>query len=82
MPKFEMLEDISVTSEISDATITARLRRQLDYKPSRFTSGPYWLDLRVGSVHVSHYGVAHDFAHEAAARFLLKHVNGISPRLH
>lgn len=50
-PIFETLEDISVASEIGDTTVAVRLRRQLNYRPSRFTSGPYWLDLHVGSVH-------------------------------
>lgn len=81
-PVFETLEEISIASEISDAVVAVRLRRQLNYQPSRFTAGPYWVDLRVGSLCVSHYGVAQEFAREAAARFLLKHVKGISPNLH
>ena len=82
IPKFEILEDISVASEISDATIAVRLRRQLNYEPSRFTSGPYWLDLRVGSVHKPYYCVDQPFAREAAARFLLEYVKGIAPSVH
>lgn len=82
MPKFETLEDISVASEISDATISVRLRRQINYHPSRFSSGPYWLDLLVGSVHKPHYCVDQQFAQEAATRFLLEHVKGIMPVRH
>jgi len=81
-PTFETLEDISVASEISDATIVVRLRRQLDYQPSRFTSGPYWLDLRVGGVHKPYYCVDQRTAKEAAIRFLLEHVKGIAPSVH
>jgi hypothetical protein len=81
-PTFETLEDVSVVSEISDATIAVRLRRQLNYEPSRFTSGPYWLDLRVGSVHKPYYCVGQQFAREAAARFLLEYVKGIVPSVH
>lgn len=82
LPKFETLEDISVASEISDAAITVRLRRQLNYQPSRFTSGPYWLDLRVGSVHTAYYCVDKQFAQETAARYLLMYVKGIAPSVH
>lgn len=82
MLEFETLEEFSVASEVSDATVVVRLRRQLNYKPSRFTSGPYCLDLTVGSVAHQHYGIDELRAREAAARFLLKYVNGIAPSLH
>lgn len=81
-PVFETLEDISVPSEIDDTTVAVRLRRQLNYQPSRFTSGPYWVDLRVGSVHKPYYCVDRQFAKEAATRFLLEHVKGIAPSRH
>lgn len=81
-PIFETLEDISVASEIGDTTVTVRLRRQLNYQPSRFTSGPYWLDLRVGSVHKPYYCVNQQVAKEAAMRFMLEHVTGIAPSVH
>ncbi len=81
-PIFETLEDISVASEIIDATVAVRVRRQLNYQPSRFTSGPYWVDLRIGSVHKPYYCVDQQFAKEAATRFLLEHVKGIAPSVH
>ena len=81
-PNFETIEEYSIASKVSDATVSIRLRRQLNYHPSRFTSGPYWLDLLVGSVHRPYYCVDHHFAQEAATRFLLEHVKGIMPVKH
>lgn len=81
-PVFETLEEISIASEISDAVVAVRLRRQLNYQPSRFTSGPYWLDLRVGSVHKPYYCLEQRTAKEMATRFLLEHVKGIAPSVH
>lgn len=81
-PKFETIEEYSVASEVSDATVSIRLRRQLNYQLSRFTSGPYWLDLRVGGVHRSYYCVDQRAAKETATRFLLEHVKGIAPSVH
>ena len=80
-PEFETIEEFAVDSEVADTTVEVRLRRQLNHKPTRFSAGPYWLDLQVGSVHVSHYGVDEHFAREAAARFLLQHVDGVAPYL-
>lgn len=81
-PVFETIEEFAVDSEIADTTVKVRLRRQINHKPTRFSHGPYWLDLQVGSVHVPYYGVDERFAREAAARFLLQHTNGIAPPLH
>ncbi|WP_175762097.1 hypothetical protein [Burkholderia anthina] len=82
MLKFETLEEFSVASEISDATVKVRLRRLLNHKPTRFSPAPYCLDLAVGSVVHQHYGIDEPRAREAATRFLLKHVKGIAPALH
>ncbi|CAG9223734.1 conserved hypothetical protein [Paraburkholderia tropica] len=82
MMEFETLEEFSVASEISDATVKVRLRRQLNHKPTRFSPAPYCLDLAVGSVVYQHYGIDEQRAREAAMRFLLKHVNGVAPPLH
>ncbi|VVE42764.1 hypothetical protein PMO31116_04202 [Pandoraea morbifera] len=82
LPEFQTVEEFSVDSEIADATVKVRLRRQINHKPTRYSRGPYWLDLRVGGVHVPHYGVGERFAREAALRFLLEHVKGIAPTRH
>lgn len=79
LPEFETIEELSVDSEVSDATVKVRLRRQTNHKPIKYSRGPYWLDLQVGGVHVPHYGVDERFAREAACRFLLEHVKGIAP---
>lgn len=82
MLKFETLEEFSVNSEISDATIKVRLRRLLNHKPMQFSPSPYCLDLAAGSVVHQHYGIDEPRARETAARFLLRHVKGIAPPLH
>ena len=82
MLEFETLEEFSVESEVSDATVTVKLRRLLNHKPTRLSPAPYCLDLAVGSVRRQHYGIDEQRAREAAARFLLKHVKGIAPPLH
>lgn len=82
MLELETLEEFSVASEVSDVTVTVKLRRMLNHKPTRFSPAPYCLDLAVGSVVQQHYGIDESRAHEAATRFLLKHVKGIAPPLH
>lgn len=82
MLEFETLEDFAVQSEVRDCTVSIRLRRQANYIPTRFTSGPYCLDLGIGSVRRQHYGIDELRARETAARFLLEHVKGIAPPLH
>ncbi|MCA8137297.1 hypothetical protein [Burkholderia cepacia] len=82
MLEFETLEEFSVTSEISDATVKVRLRRLLNHKPTRLGPAPYCLDLAAGSVVHQHYGIDERSARETATRFLLKHVKGIAPPLH
>jgi hypothetical protein len=82
MLEFETLEEFSVVSEVSDATVKVRLRRLLNHKPTRFFPAPYCLDLTVGSVFHQHYGIDEQRARETATRFLLKHIKGIAPRLH
>lgn len=81
-PEFEIVEDFAISSEVADAMVRVRLRRQTNHKPARYSPGPYWLDLSAGSVHVPHYCVEERFAREAAARFLLEHVRGIVPTRH
>ncbi|MDN7971041.1 hypothetical protein QZM91_26175 [Burkholderia multivorans] len=80
-PVFEIIEDFEVESDIyTDGTkVRVRLRRQLNYTPSRFTRGPYWLDLNVGSIHQPFWNVSEGTAREAACRFLLKHAKGVAP---
>jgi len=80
--EFETLEELSVASEVSDATVTVKLRRLLNHTPTRFSPAPYCLDLAVGSICRQHYGIDEPRAREMAARFLLKHVKGIAPQLH
>lgn len=82
MFEFETLEEFSIASEVSDATVTVKLRRQLNHKPTRFSSGPCRLDLTVGSICRQHYGIDETRARETATRFLLEHVKGICPPLH
>jgi hypothetical protein len=82
LPEFETVEEFSVNSEVVDATVKVRLRRQTNHKPTRYSRGAYWLDLQVGSAHVPHYCVDERFAREAALRFLLEHVKGIAPTRH
>lgn len=82
LPEFEPVEEFSVDSEISDTIVKIRLRRQTNHKPTRYSRGPYWLDLQVGSEHVPHYCVDERFAREAACRFLLEHVKGFVPTRH
>lgn len=81
-PEFETVEEYSVESEVSEATVKVRLRRQTNHKLTRYSRGSYWLDLQVGSVHVPHYGVEERFAREAVSRFLLEHIKGIAPTRH
>jgi len=80
--EFETLEEFSVKSEVSDATVTVRLRRQLNHEPTRYSSGPYRIDLTVGSVHRQHYGIDELRARVTAVRFVLAHVKGVAPPLH
>lgn len=82
MLEFEILEEFSVASEVSEATVKVRLRRMLKHKPTRFSPAPYCLDLAVGSVLSQHYGIDEQRARETATRFLLEHVKGIAPPLH
>lgn len=82
LPEFETVEEFSVDSEVADATVKVRLRRQTNHKATWCSRGPYWLDLQVGSVHVPHYCVDERFAREAALRFLLEHVEGVAPTRH
>lgn len=82
MPEFETLEDFSVQSEVGDYLVKVRLRRRADYIPTRFTTGPYCLDLAAGHIQHQYYGMDEQRAREAASRFLLEHVNGIAPALH
>ncbi|WP_205194900.1 hypothetical protein [Burkholderia sp. Ax-1719] len=81
MLEFETLEEFSVASEVSDATVTVKLRRLLNHKPTRFSPAPYCLDLTVGSICRQHYGIDELHARETAARFLLTHIKGIAPPL-
>ncbi len=80
--QFETIEELSVQPEIAGTTVRIRLRRKIDYKPTQFSQGPFWLDLHAGRVHVPHYGVDEQVAKEAATRFLLEHVSGITPSVH
>jgi hypothetical protein len=82
LPKFETVEEFSIDSEIAETTCKIRLRRQTNHQPTRYSPGPYWLDLRVGGVHIPHYCVEEQFAREAATRFLLEYVKGIVPTRH
>ncbi|MCR1768924.1 hypothetical protein [Burkholderia glumae] len=82
-PVFEIIEDFKVESKLykDGTTVRVLLRRQLNHRPSRFSLGPYWLDLRVGAHHMPHYCVPEATAREAACRFLLKHTEGVAPLL-
>ncbi|MGK8204314.1 hypothetical protein ACRS8P_16880 [Burkholderia cenocepacia] len=80
--EFETLEEFSIASEVSDATITVKLRRQLNHEPTPFSPAPYWLDLTVGSICRQHYGIDQQVARETAARFLLTYIKGIAPPMH
>lgn len=82
MLKFETLEEFAVASEVSDVTVTVKLRRMLDHKQTPFSPAPYCLDMAVGSVVQQHYGIDKLRARETAVRFLLTHVKGIAPPLH
>lgn len=82
MLEFETVEEFSVASEVSDATVTVKLRRMLNHKPTRFISAPYCLNLTVAGVARQYYGIDELRARETAARFLLEHVKGIAPPLH
>jgi hypothetical protein len=35
-----------VNSEVGDMTVKVRLRRQTNHRPTRYSRGPYWLDLQ------------------------------------
>jgi len=74
-PKFEEVESFAVMVEgTKEPTLaTVRLRKQLDYKPSRCARGPYCLDLRVGSHCESRYGLDADLAQAEITQFLLAH---------
>ena len=82
--RFAVVEDIEENSSIYESEIKVRvtIRRDLEYKPSQFTAGPYCLDVRVGQQHLSHYGLSEMCARELACRLLLRHVKGIAPILH
>jgi hypothetical protein len=82
--RFEVVEDIEETSDIrtSEVKVRVTIRRDLEYKPSQFTAGPYCLDVRVGQQHLSHYGLSEMSAREVACRYLLRHVKGLAPLLH
>lgn len=82
MLEFETLEEFSVASEDNATTVTVRLRRLLNHTPSRFCPEPYFLDLTIGSICHPYYGIEQQNAREIAARFLLKHLNAITPPLH
>jgi len=80
--EFETLEEFAIDSNIRDTTVTVRLRRQLNHKPTRFSPAPYCVDLMVGSVSYQYYGLDESKAREATVRFLLEHVDGVAPLLH
>jgi hypothetical protein len=82
MLQFETMEELSVFSKISNATVILRLRRLLNHEPSKFSPAPYCLDLTVGSIVHQHYGIDEQRAREIAIRFLLKHVDRVAPALH
>lgn len=79
--EFDIVEDFCVDSEVTDATVKVMLRRLRGHKPTRFFQSPYFLDLSVGGILQTHYGVDEVRAREAVMRFLLKYVNGIAPPL-
>lgn len=83
-PIFETVEHFEDVSAVhpGGTKVKVTLRLQLNYKPSRSTSGPYWLDLRVGGVHIPYYGISEEKAIEAACRFLLEHLDGLTPPHH
>lgn len=83
-PVFEVVEDFTVESEVcADTSIRVVLRRQLNYKPSRVSTGPFFLDLYLGRGGPRSYGgVSESIARETSCRFLLEHVNGIAPTRH
>ncbi|MFL9864166.1 hypothetical protein PQR67_08300 [Paraburkholderia fungorum] len=82
-PAFETIEDFEVESEVygDGTTVRVLLRRQLNFRPSRFARGPFWLDLTVGSKHESYWNVPEETAREAACRFLLRHADGVAPAI-
>ncbi|CBJ36682.1 protein of unknown function [Ralstonia solanacearum CMR15] len=82
MLEFETLDEFSIASEVTDATVTVKLRRMLNHKSTQVSSAPYCLDLVVGSICRQHWGIDWQRAREMAARFLLEHVKGIAPPLH
>ncbi|CAM2163169.1 conserved hypothetical protein [Burkholderia latens] len=69
--EFETLEEFSVASEVSDATVTVKLRRMLNHKPTGFSAAPYGLGLAVGSVCHRHYGMVEKSAREKKVCMLL-----------
>lgn len=75
--EFEILEEFSIASEVSDAKVTIKLRHQLNHNPTRYSPEPYCLDLTVGSIRRHHYGIDEQRAREAAARFLLEMGGGL-----
>lgn len=82
-PVFEVVEDFEVKSNVraDGTTVRVLLRRKLNYVASRYTRGPFYLDLRIGSSHTPYYGISEEAARECACRFLLKYVDGVVPTL-
>ncbi|WP_143750095.1 hypothetical protein [Caballeronia ptereochthonis] len=82
--KFVVVENFEEESRLHDDRTMVRvlLRRHLNYQPSRFTSGPYWLDLHVAGRHYPYYGLSEQKAQELVCRFLLEHVTGVAPTRH
>lgn len=82
--KFEVVENFEQASRLHEDGTTVRvlLRRRLNYQPSKFTSGPYWLDLHVGGRHSPYYGLSESKARELACRFLLEYASGVAPTRH
>jgi len=81
-PIFETVEEFSIKSEVANTVVKIRLRLQTNHQPTRYSPGPYWLDLMAGGAHIPYYCVDEKFAREAASRFLLEHVQGIAPTKH
>lgn len=82
-PVFEVVEEFEVNSNVyaDGTTVRVLLRRQLNYVASRYTRGPFFLDLSVGGSHTPYYGMSEEAARECACRFLLKHVDSVMPTL-
>lgn len=82
--QFEVVENFEQESRLyEDGTmVRVLLRRCLNYAPSRFTSGPYRLDLHVAGRHYPYYGLSEHKARELVCRFFLEHVVGVAPTRH